>query len=165
MPMSLHRMFSEYFLIYALAFCVFVIYCTIKLFLDAAHQHFDVRNKVGSLGLGAGIGSTALYAVFLIFFLVEHRLILHGSSLWILYYAGESMAVLGCIAGIIGKGWIRRSSLIISTVIALQWWKEMIPSVTAGDLITMIMLIAVVLQSILWLGALLIRGGLRHANK
>jgi len=114
--------FQKLFMLAYWAFVIWSIARWIRLIMSTAST---LRIWLGSLGLIAGTCSAALFAWFYIYLFIERALIAHGSALWLYYYAGGLLSVIGLGFGLAGRGWMRQSSAVISIVMIFQWLEEM----------------------------------------
>lgn len=133
--------------------CLFPIYVVLSLvrIVRWGHIHdLDLRGRLGVVGLTSGIASYILYAIFYGYLWYFHKLIAHGSHLWIYYYVGGCAAALGFL-GALGKV-SNISSLTISLVMIFQWWREMVPSVSAGAALTILMFISLSIITLIFWG-------------
>jgi hypothetical protein len=105
-----------------------------------------------------GICSAALFAWFLIYLWMERRLIAHGSALWLYYYAGFWLAAVGLMLSFAGRGWVRRSTAVVSLVMVFQWYGRMVLGRKVESIITIAMFVFLAAGGIIELGSkLLIR--------
>lgn len=138
--------------VFMLLYWVFVTWCIIRWLSGARRIRFGVRDWLGSVGLVLGTCSAMLFAAFFVYFWIEGDLIAHGAMLWIYYYAGELIAVLGLVVGFGGRGWIRDSSAIISIVMLFQWWRLMSSSIALAAKLTLIMFSVLALSTAIIFG-------------
>jgi hypothetical protein len=136
------KMVEECRIVFMLLFSIFVIWSVAIWCKQFTQQRIGLRDWSGMLGVSLAICSTIPYAVLYLFFLARHSLIAHGSALWAIYYSGEAAAVLGFTLGVFGFARLRFYSLIISIVMAFQWWREMTPSFRFGAVITLFMFLS-----------------------
>jgi len=138
--------------VFMLAYAIFVICIFVRWILELGASRFTLRDWLGSIGLATGICSVVLYALFLFYLWMENRLIAHGSTLWLYYYAGFYLAIVGIMLSLAGHNWVRRSSIVISLVMVFQWWGRMIVGLKAESIITVAMFVSLVVVGILVLG-------------
>lgn len=114
---------TEYKPLIEVVFASIVIWSLIKLMLARRSTVFTLRDWLGAAGLLAGTCSWALFAFFYVYLVVEHRIIFSGSVYSQLIYniVGSSAAVTGVVLALMGRGWMRRSGLFVSLVMAFQW--------------------------------------------
>jgi hypothetical protein len=111
--------------VFMLVFGAFVIWSLARWTRVIMSTASTLRVWLGSLGLIAGICSAVLFAWFYIYLFVERALIAHGAALWLYYYAGGLLSLIGLGFGLAGRGWMRQSSVVISIVMIFQWLEEM----------------------------------------
>jgi hypothetical protein len=111
---------------FMLAYGVFVIWSIVTWVVVERRTASGPRGWLGALGLCSGVISALLFLAYLMSIVLERRLIAHGSVLWIYYYSGESLGVLGIFLGLAGKGRTRFSSVIVSVVMVFQWLGAMV---------------------------------------
>jgi len=146
------KLVDELHAAFLFAYVFFAIGCAIRWFLGSARLKSGARSWFGVAGLAAGLMSATLYLVFSAFFLMEQRLLAHGSHLWLYYYAGELLGTIGCLAGLFGRDWVRPAALFVSLTMLFEWWRRMVPSVKAGTIITVLMFISLTILGICLLG-------------
>ena len=102
-------------------YAMFVIWSTIKWIRAFRSSAFTLRDWTGSSGLALGIISATLYKWFFVYASVTGTVLAHGSALFIYYFVGGGLAVVGIILGLTGCGWIRQTAAIVSSVMVFQW--------------------------------------------
>lgn len=104
------------------AYAAFVVWTLARLIQTASSIKWSLRDRAGAFGLAAGAFSASLLASYYIFLAVENTLIAHGSALDVYFIVGSCAGAAGTIFALIGRGWVRRSALMISLVVVLQWY-------------------------------------------
>ena len=137
--------------LFDLCFLALAVFWTLRWVVTVAQRSFGIRDWLGSLGLATGILSTLLYLVFIVFLLVEKRILAHGALLWIYYYTGGILGGLCLVLGSFGRGWLRWASMVVSVVMLFHWWRLTIPSVKAGAVVTLLMFLTVLILGLVWL--------------
>jgi hypothetical protein len=126
------------------AYAIFAIWTLARWVRAIRSTSFTWRDRLGALGLLAGTFSGLLFACFYVFFWVEHRLLAHGSTLFIYYAVGSCAAVAGTILALIGRGWVRGSASIVSLVMLFQWLGMWDMSLGLDQVITIVTLVSLV---------------------
>jgi hypothetical protein len=126
---------------FLIIYAIFVVSSLVKWIRTTEASKLTLRDRLGSLGMAAGICSAALFAWFHVYVWVAHELIAHGAGLWLYYYAGGCAAVVGLIFGLAGRGWVRQSATIIALVMAFQWFGEMVVGLRKEAFITLAMFV------------------------
>jgi hypothetical protein len=131
--------------LFLIAYLIFVVWSLLKWARHRTVTRSPIRSRVGSIGLIAGSISAGLFAWFYIYLWVAHKLPVHGLDLWELTLIGEGLALAGFIAGALGSGWVRQSTLFICIVPIFQWLRELVGGVRRSRLVDLAMFAALAL--------------------
>jgi len=112
---------TELKLFIMIAFTAFVIWSFVKWILAMMTKVFSLRDWLGSAGLLFGTFSWSLLIGFSFYYAVENKIPVHGSALIVFYTIGSCAAVSGMLLALTGRGWVRRSALIVSLSMVFQW--------------------------------------------
>jgi hypothetical protein len=133
-----------------LSYAVFVVWSLWLWIRSVNTKAFALRDWFGSLGLVAGIVSAAMFGWFFLYLAMMHGLIAHGSALWLYYYLGEGLAVLGLFLGLFFRGELRQSAAIISVVMMFEWYGEMIVGLKAEAIVSIALISFLMLWTVIW---------------
>ena len=105
------------------AFAAILIWLLVRLILAKRAAAFALRDWFGAISLLVGMCSWALFAFFYVYFAVEHAVLFSGSvySEFTFDIVGSGAAATGVVLALLGRGWMRRSGLLVSLVMAFQW--------------------------------------------
>jgi hypothetical protein len=109
------------------------------------------RFRVATIGLFFCAGSSSLLLTFYAHLWMTRTLIAHGSTLWLIYYAGECSAGLGFLLAFAGRGELRLSALVINLVMVFQWYGMMIVGLLAEAFLSTAMYLCVTITVCAWL--------------
>ena len=104
------------------AFAAFVIWTLVRWIMTIRSIVFTWRDRLGAIGLLAGSLSWALFAWMNILYTFERKMVAHGSVFIIYEITANSLALLGFILALTGRGWLRRSASVISLVMMFHWF-------------------------------------------
>jgi len=137
--------------VFLMIYGIFVAWTAVRLMMRIRSFERTLRDWLGSVGLAAGICSAILLMLFYMHIWIEGTLIAHGAALWLLYYAGICLAIIGLTLGFVGCRWVRRSCTVISLVMIFQWSGQMTDSLQQDSLITVVMFVSLAVVGIIYL--------------
>jgi hypothetical protein len=137
---------------FLIAYGIFVVWTVVRWTMGIRSIQQTLRAWIGSVGLAAGICSALLLLLFYMHIWIKGALIAHGAALWLLYYAGICLAVIGLTFGLAGCRWLRRSCTVISLVMVFQWSGQMADSLRQDFLITVAMLVLLGAVGVIYVG-------------
>lgn len=135
---------------FLMVYGIFVIWAIVRWIVKIRSFQRDSRHWLGTIGLGLGVCSAVLIALFYVHIWITNKLIAHGSELWIYYYLGFCLAVAGLILGLTGRGWVRESGTIVALVAGFQWAGQMAVSARQDALITVAMFASLALVGVIF---------------
>jgi hypothetical protein len=131
------------------AYAAFVVWTLARWIQTARATQLRMRDWLGAFGLAAGAFSASLLALYHIYFAAKGTPIADGSALDVYLAVGSLAGVAGVILGLIGRGWVRSSALIVSLAIIFHWYWMWAGGMGLDEIMTSVTLLLVCIGAII----------------